>query len=1002
MKRELIPYNVMAHAFWERAPRGPAAVGGAILSGLGIGGLAGASAFFGLTTVGAVVGYLATSVVTSWALQALAPKVDFGAAGLTSSGLLVNNRNGIAPQQFVYGEVRKGGTVTYDETRGEENKYLHRIISLVGHEVEEIGAIYLNDEITPLDEDGFVSSGNYAGKIRIKKHLGDQTTADADLLSESGQIDASFVGHGIAYIYARFDYDQEVFANGVPTITAQIKGKKVYDPRTDTTAYSNNAALCIRDYLTAAYGLSDDDIDEVAFQAAANECDELVELATSGTEKKYTLNGVVSADQAIGGVLQSMVTACAGTLFWGMGDWDLKPGVYTPPVEDFTLDDLRGPISVDPVANVRDSFNAVGGVFNDADQGYITVDYPSITSTVFQDEDAGEYLPLDLQLPFTTSSATAQRLAKLTLYRSREQIGVTANFSLKAFNVEVGDIVTFTNERYGWDAKEFEVVGWNLNVDENAGLSVRLDLRETSEAAFDWNAEETTILANNSNLLSVFDVPTPTLDAAVIGSTVNNDGTTVPKIVFSWTTGEAELVDYYDFQWKLSSDSTWNSTTTRATEFELAPALSGAAYDYRVRASNAFGVKSPFASSVSPASTGDDDTTPNPPSNLSASGGQGAIQLSWDAPTQNTDASAIKDLFQYKVYRNATNNFGTADLVGRVAADSFAESALQDNTTYYYWVTALDYTGNESAESTVASATTLEGAETRGGGTYYIGVTTLPTTSSGAHTDFTSAIGDPVDYDRAWFYTGTIASPTAQSVWIYEEGSGATPADSWNEQEEVIDGDLLVAGTITTDKVATSAITTDKIAAGAVGSVKIADDIQSDNYVADTSGWKIDRLNGNAEFNNVTVRGLLSATLIDASEQFAFDCGGGRIAPVGINQNKSVESTGGVAPLSLDSVLISPDYLSGYSEYRLARYNSKIFLEAHGEMNGFGGAIILQVSVNGGTWTNIASRTIYNTTGHISYTYTTPGSFDTLAFRVTESSGANMRLGSISLTASNW
>jgi len=302
----------------------------------------------------------------------------------------------------------------------------------------------------------------------------------------------------------------------------------------------------------------------------------------------------------------------------------------------------------------------------------------------------------------------------------------------------------------------------------------------------------------------VFDVPTPSLNAAVIGTTVNNDGTTVPQIKFSWSTSEEELVDQFDFQWKLSTDSDWNSTSIRTTEFYLAPAISGAAYDYRVRAVNGFGVKSPFASSASPASTGDDGTTPNAPSNVTASGGQGAIQLSWDAPTQNTDGSALKDLFQYKVYRNGSNNFGTASLVGRVAADSFAESALEAETTYYYWVTALDYTGNESAESTVASATTEAGAETRGGGTYYIGVATLPTTSSGAHTDFTSAIGDPVDFDRAWFYTGTIANPTAQSVWIYEEGSGATPADSWNEQEEVIDGDLLVTGSVSAAQIAIS------------------------------------------------------------------------------------------------------------------------------------------------------------------------------------------------------
>jgi hypothetical protein len=61
-----------------------------------------------------------------------------------------------------------------------------------------------------------------------------------------------------------------------------------------------------------------------------------------------------------------------------------------------------------------------------------------------------------------------------------------------------------------------------------------------------------------------------------------------------------------------------------------------------------------------------------------------------------------------------------------------------------------------------------------------------------------------VDFDRAWFYLGTQSNPTDQSVWIYEEGSGATAADSWNEQEEVIDGDLLVTGSVTAAQIAIS------------------------------------------------------------------------------------------------------------------------------------------------------------------------------------------------------
>ena len=58
---------------------------------------------------------------------------------------------------------------------------------------------------------------------------------------------------------------------------------------------------------------------------------------------------------------------------------------------------------------------------------------------------------LDLTLPLTTNSATAQRLAKQVLFVGREQISVTATFTLeKAFSVQVGDTIELRLKRYGW------------------------------------------------------------------------------------------------------------------------------------------------------------------------------------------------------------------------------------------------------------------------------------------------------------------------------------------------------------------------------------------------------------------------------------------------------------------------------------------------------------------------------------------------------------------------
>lgn len=62
---------------------------------------------------------------------------------------------------------------------------------------------------------------------------------------------------------------------------------------------------------------------------------------------------------------------------------------------------------------------------------------------------------------------------------------------------------------------------------------------------------------------------------------------------------------------------------------------------------------------------------------------------------------------------------------------------------------------------------------------------------------------NPVEGDQAILFTGTATNHTAQEAYIYD-------GSSWNEQLEFIDGDLLVAGTITGDKISAGEITADK------------------------------------------------------------------------------------------------------------------------------------------------------------------------------------------------
>ena len=846
---------------WDRVPRAEVIMS-TVFSSLTAGTLAYYAAY--------AVSYIAVTAVTSWALRALSPSPSFSGAG--SRGLLTNTRNATAPQQIVYGEMRKGGVVTFIESTGDTNQYLHQIIVLAGHEVNSIGDIYINENKYEVNGSGYVTdqrydeeteayvtdnkwgydSGTSTSKIRIKKHTGaDNQSADSDLESETS-VTSDFKGEGIAYIYVRMEYDQDVFAEGVPLFTAKVQGKKLYDPRTSTTVYSANAALCIRDYLVSAYGLDNSgDTNDAYFQTAANTCDEDVTLSGSGTENRYEINGVISLDQTPSDVLGDMMTACAGTLFWGQGEWHLKVGEYTSSIKTFTLDDLRGPITLDTKHSRRDNFNIVRGTFNDANQGFIRSDYPEIRSSSFITDDNGVESALDLALPLTTSASMAQRLAKMTLFRGREQMTLSGDFGLEAFEVECGDIIALNMDRYGFSAKEFEVVGWKFRNDGDAGdLRVGLTLRETSSAAFSWSAEESDITGNDSTLTD----PTASLDIASLttsgGGRTTTDGTFINSVIVSWAAPTNKFITHYDVEWKAVADSNYAATTTTETSIELSPLVDGVQYIIRVRAVAANGRRGDF---VTATFTGGGDTTaPALPTAISATGGFKYITVEWTNP-------ADSDLNFVEIYENTTNTSTGASKVGISGGDSFTRTNLGLNLTRYYFLKSVDYSGNASAFTTGVSATTnfIDDDDFANGvyslftdqGLYAIeDVTSLPASgdfegqkvfnrTDGKLYQWTGSaweqvVGGAEDFSDL---TGSIAGAQIPDGLIDTLKLANDAVTNAKIATNAVTGDVIASGAITETKISSGAITTPKIAAGAVTASEIAaGSITSSQIAADT------------------------------------------------------------------------------------------------------------------------------------------------------------------------
>ena len=935
-----IPYNVMRHSRWDTAPRDPVTLFSYFSGTVGLS--------TGLALVATAVSYIAITAVTSWAISALMPQPDFSSFG--SQGTLVNSREATASADFVYGQVRKGGTVTFYESTGDKNKYLHQIIVLAAHEVEEIGDIYVNDEVVSLNDYGWVTetrwatkvnailspeggifydsetNSNYQSKIRINSFDGSQTTGPGLLLIESeltgpDALTSDFVGNGIAYLYTRYTYDADIFASGLPLITAIVKGKKVFDPREvshvssdpSTWEYSNNAALCIRDFITSTYGLNDSAIDDVSFSAAANESDEDVRMADtvsagsfvigkqyeiktvgttnftsigasantvgtvftatgvgSGTgnayesEKRYTINGIVKASSATGRVLGEMTTACAGTLFWGSGYWKLKVGAYTAPVKTLTLDDLRGPINLQTRASMRDSFNGVSGTFNNASDDFITADYPSIKSNTFKVEDGGDELLLDLPLPYTTSASMAQRIAKMTLYRGREQMTLSADFGLEAFNVEVGDIVEFDNARYGFSGKEFEVIGWEFSSNQQAGdLRVNLTLQETSQAAFDWSAEESDIINNNTNLPD-FTAGLQISNLSVSQVTqITSDGTHAVFGRLSWDVAFSAFTSYYEVQWRKTADTDYQSTTTPNSSFDTGLLIDATGYTARVRAVAQNGYKGSFASISFNAQA--DTTAPSAPTALSVNPAYRSNVLEWTNPTDS-------DFKEVELYVNTSNSSSTASLLGSSGGTNFTHGGLAESVTRYYWAKSKDFTGNLSGFSSVASGTTLADPQDGTDGTNGTNGATGNTVVTGKVFYQTLQAPAPSTPSASSYNVSSASFSGLTSGWSLEQPSVSitnTAIKEWSSNFTVT-----INGTTSAQTIAFTSPS---------GAIQVTDDLESDNYISGLSGWQIQRDTGNAEFAAASIRGALSASQIqidnvtldtNASNQLIIKSGG--------------------------------------------------------------------------------------------------------------------------------
>ena len=185
-----------------------------------------------------------------------------------AQGILINSQSNVDPIPVIYGRRRVGGTRVFIEVSGSSNEYLHLVLVLSEGPVTAIDNVYLDDVLS--------TDAKFTGLLTVTKHLGTPgEAADAALTADVPKWTSACKLSNCAYLYVKLKYDRNAFS-GLPTITADVRGRTLYDPRDGQTRYSNNPALVIRDYLSNAIygrGIASSAIDDTSIAAAANACD---------------------------------------------------------------------------------------------------------------------------------------------------------------------------------------------------------------------------------------------------------------------------------------------------------------------------------------------------------------------------------------------------------------------------------------------------------------------------------------------------------------------------------------------------------------------------------------------------------------------------------------------------------------------------------------------------------------------------------------------------------
>ncbi|UPK82598.1 DUF1983 domain-containing protein [Proteus vulgaris] len=376
-------------------------------------------------------------------------------------------RSPSASETVIVGKTVASGLLFFAEEEPgeqEENEKITLALALSGHPIDRVGKIWFGDDLIE----------TFGDKASWELH-NDRKDADPFMLKNCPSWKEDMIGRGMAWLRVTLTFDQEKFPYGLPNVKCEIWGKKLFDPRTGKTEWSNNGALVILDYYRDYLKVPDSDIDFDSFKQSADLCDESVSNAENGSERRYTLNGAYDLNESPSSVLEAMHKCINAEPTFTAGKHGIQVGAYYgPALKTITESQLIDTVTCTPETGLKDATNAVYGTFIDAEQLYTKTDFTPVIVNEWIEEDGLE-IRENVDYRFVTSPYQAQRLARQYLRKKKAGRRVQLTMNLDGYAYRPGEVVLLDLPSLNISGLEFRIAEWTFHALEGVSLTLEED-----------------------------------------------------------------------------------------------------------------------------------------------------------------------------------------------------------------------------------------------------------------------------------------------------------------------------------------------------------------------------------------------------------------------------------------------------------------------------------------------------------------------------------------------